>query len=146
MVNLYKELRNFSNLNSDSGAIVEFVGKVRKNSNSKTLKGMFIECYKKMAESQIQIIANNAMKKWSLDDYKIVHRYGDLKVGEVIVIVMVSSQHRKDALEATSYIIDWLKIKSPFWKKEIYNDSEKWVEQNNKDLKIISDSTLQRSH
>ena len=98
---------------------------------------MFIECYKKMAESQIQIIANNAMKKWNLDDYKIIHRYGDLNVGEVIVIVMVSSQHRKDGLEATSYIIDWLKIKSPFWKKEIYNDSEKWVEQNNKDLKII---------
>lgn len=107
---------------------------------------MFIECYKKMAESQIQIIANNAMKKWNLDDYKIIHRYGDLNVGEVIVIVMVSSQHRKDGLEATSYIIDWLKIKSPFWKKEIYNDSEKWVEQNKKDLKIIDRFSHQQSH
>ena len=106
---------------------------------------MFIECYKKMAESQIKIIANNAMKKWNLNDYKIIHRYGDLNVGEVIVIVMVSSQHRKDSLEATSYIIDWLKIKSPFWKKEIYNDSEKWVEQNKKDLKIIDRFSHQQS-
>ena len=62
------------------------------------------------------------------------------------VIVMVSSQHRKDSLEATSYIIDWLKIKSPFWKKEIYNDSEKWVEQNKKDLKIIDRFSHQQSH
>ena len=55
---------------------------------------MFIECYKKMAECQIQIIANNAMRKWNLNDYKIIHRFGDLIVGEVIVIVIVSSQHR----------------------------------------------------
>ena len=104
---------------------------------------MVIECYKRMAEKQIKIIVNKAIAKWRIDDYKIIHRYGKLNVGDIIVVVLVSSQHREEGLKATSYIINWLKIKSTFWKKEIYYDSEKWVDQNDKDLKILKTTNLQ---
>ena len=133
-INISTELRKFSIKNKSSGSIVNFVGKVREKSKKQLVKHMFVECYEEMAKKQINLITKKALLKWKLDDYKVVHRHGKLKVGETIVIVMTSSQHRKDSFEATSYIMDWLKIRAPFWKKEIYNNSEKWVTQNQEDL------------
>ena len=76
-----------------------------------------------------QKILKNAEKKWNLDYCYIIHRYGTLKAGESIVMVITCSKHRKEAYAANQYIIDWLKINAPFWKKEIFENKSKWVEQ-----------------
>ena len=111
------------------GALVSFIGSVREETNSGKVKKLFIEHYKNMAEKIIYKAALNAEKKWNLDYCYIIHRYGTLKAGESIVMVITCSKHRKEAYAANQYIIDWLKINAPFWKKEIFENKSKWVEQ-----------------
>ena len=111
------------------GALVSFIGSVRGETNSGKVKKLFIEHYKNMAEKIIYKTALNAEKKWNLDYCYIIHRYGTLKAGESIVMVITCSKHRKEAYAANQYIIDWLKINAPFWKKEIFENKSKWVEQ-----------------
>ena len=111
------------------GALVSFIGSVREETNNGKVKKLFIEHYKKMAERIIYKTALNAEKKWNLDYCYIIHRYGTLKAGESIVMVLTCSKHRKEAYAANQYIIDWLKINAPFWKKEIFENKSKWVEQ-----------------
>ena len=111
------------------GALVSFIGSVREETNGGKVKKLFIEHYKNMAEKIIYKTALHAEKKWSLDYCYIIHRYGTLKAGESIVMVITCSKHRKEAYAAIQYIIDWLKINAPFWKKEIFENKSKWVEQ-----------------
>ena len=111
------------------GALVSFIGSVREETNSGKIKKLYIEHYKNMAEKIIYKTALNAEKKWNLDYCYIIHRYGILKAGEHIVMVITCSKHRKEAYAANQYIIDWLKINAPFWKKEIFENKSKWVEQ-----------------
>ena len=111
------------------GALVSFIGSVREETNDGNVKKLFIEHYKNMAEKIIYKTALNAEKKWNLDYCYIIHRYGTLKAGESIVMVITASKHRKEAYAANQYIIDWLKINAPFWKKEIFENKSKWVEQ-----------------
>ena len=111
------------------GALVSFIGSVREETNSGKIKKLYIEHYKNMAEKIIYKTALNAEKKWNLDYCYIIHRYGTLNAGESIVMVITCSKHRKEAYAANQYIIDWLKIKAPFWKKEIFENESKWVEQ-----------------
>ena len=111
------------------GALVSFIGSVREETNDGNVKKLFIEHYKNMAEKIIYKTALNAEKKWNLDFCYIIHRYGTLKAGESIVMVITCSKHRKEAYAANQYIIDWLKINAPFWKKEIFENKSKWVEQ-----------------
>lgn len=101
--------------NSDTGAIVSFLGTVR-NDNIKEMK---IETYKEMAESELKKLEKNARKKFDVTDIRIVHRYGKLRVGENIVLIAVSSAHRKNAFRACEYLIDELKKVAPIWKEEI---------------------------
>ena len=111
------------------GALVSFIGSVRQETNNGKVKKLFIEHYKNMAEKIIYKTALNAEKKWNLDYCYVIHRYGTLKAGESIVMVITASKHRKEAYAANQYIIDWLKINAPFWKKEIFENKSKWVEQ-----------------
>ena len=111
------------------GALVSFIGSVREETNSGKIKKLYIEHYKNMAEKIIYKTALNAEKKWNLDYCYIIHRHGTLKAGESIVMVITCSKHRKEAYAANQYIIDWLKINAPFWKKEIFENEAKWVEQ-----------------
>ena len=111
------------------GALVSFIGSVREETINGKVKKLFIEHYKNMAERIIYKTALNAEKKWNLDYCYIIHRYGTLKAGESIVMVITCSKHRKEAYAANQYIIDWLKINAPFWKKEIFENKSKWVEQ-----------------
>ena len=111
------------------GALVSFIGSVREETNDGNVKKLFIEHHKNMAEKIIYKTALNAEKKWNLDFCYIIHRYGTLKAGESIVMVITCSKHRKEAYAANQYIIDWLKINAPFWKKEIFENKSKWVEQ-----------------
>jgi len=111
------------------GALVSFIGSVREEANNGKVKKLFIEHYKNMAEKIIYKTALNAVKKWNLDYCYIIHRYGTLNAGDSIVMVITASKHRKEAYAANQYIIDWLKINAPFWKKEIFENESKWVEQ-----------------
>ena len=111
------------------GALVSFIGSVREETNSGKIKKLYIEHYKNMAEKIIYKTALNAEKKWNLDYCYIIHRYGTLNAGESIVMVITCSKHRKEAYAANQYIIDCLKINAPFWKKEIFENESKWVEQ-----------------
>ena len=134
-VKIQKEKFNPQNILRDAkkekkyGALVSFIGSVRQETNNGKVKKLFIEHYKNMAEKIIYKTALNAEKKWNLDYCYIIHRYGTLKAGESIVMVITASKHRKEAYAANQYIIDWLKINAPFWKKEIFENESKWVEQ-----------------
>ena len=134
-VKIQKEKFNPQNILIDAekekkyGALVSFIGSVREEANNGKVKKLFIEHYKNMAEKIIYKTALHAEKKWNLDYCYVIHRYGTLKAGESIVMVITASKHRKEAYAANQYIIDWLKINAPFWKKEIFENESKWVEQ-----------------
>jgi molybdopterin synthase catalytic subunit len=113
------------------GAVVSFIGYVREyNEDTKTkkLKQMYLEHYPGMSEKALMKIELNAKSRWSLEDVFIVHRIGKLLPNEPIVAVVVASQHRKNAFEACEFIIDFLKTDAPFWKKEISDQDELWVQ------------------
>jgi len=113
------------------GAVVSFIGYVRdynKDINTKKLKQMELEHYPGMTEKALVEIELNANARWILEDIFIIHRIGTLLPGDPIVAVVVASQHRKNAFEACEFIIDFLKTDAPFWKKEISDQDELWVQ------------------
>ena len=89
---------------------------------------MYLEHYPGMSEKALMKIELNAKSRWSLEDIFIVHRIGKLLPREPIVAVVVASQHRKNAFDACEFIIDFLKTDAPFWKKEISDQDELWVQ------------------
>ena len=110
------------------GAVVTFSGLVRGNDEASQLTQMTLEHYPDMTEKALLEIASEAMKRWSLEECLVLHRFGTLQVGDQIVLVVTISQHREAAFEAASFLMDWLKTKAPFWKKEKSGDNETWVE------------------
>jgi molybdopterin synthase catalytic subunit len=121
-----EELRR---LNSPSvGGIVTFVGVVRAESEGQRVDSMEIEVYPEMAEKQLQIIRAEAIKKFSVEEILIVHRYGNLSVGSNIVLLAVAAGHRNSAFDACRYIIDELKKRVPIWKREHTPTGAHWVE------------------
>ena len=130
-------INKFSLDNKHSGAIFSFIGKVRpKNQNNKVLS-IDIELYEKMAQVQIKKIINKLMKKYFIDDYLVVHRYGRVKPRENIVLIVVASQHRKESFRFGEELMDWLKVKATFWKKENFANGSEWVDQKETDKKFI---------
>ncbi|HEY4173905.1 MAG TPA: molybdenum cofactor biosynthesis protein MoaE [Rhodopila sp.] len=101
---------------ADIGGIGCFVGTVR--DNGRTVTGMTLEHYPGMTERAIAAIADQAAERWPLLGCTVIHRVGPLRPGENIVLVIAASAHRQAALDATSFLIDWLKTKAPFWKRE----------------------------
>tara|TARA_Y100001936_G_scaffold247961_1_gene294879 strand:- start:326 stop:766 length:441 start_codon:yes stop_codon:yes gene_type:complete len=130
-----QEVKNFQN-NKIDGAVVCFLGSVRDLEPKETLEKLEIEYYPKMAKKVLNETANKAFKKWNLSQCLIIHRFGELEVNEPIVLVITQTKHRKDAFKANEYIIDFLKINAPFWKKEHSPKGSKWVKQNKRDLEI----------
>ena len=102
---------------NDVGATVLFIGTVRNFSEVDTVVNMYYESYTKMAEERIQIIIDDAKQKWNIN-CRLLHRMGDLEVGDVSVVVAVSSSHRHDAFDACQYLIERIKRAAPIWKKE----------------------------
>ena len=131
--NFGKEIENFQK-NKIDGAFVCFLGSVRDLNSEEELKKLEIEYYPKMAEKVLKKTAKKAFDKWKLSQCLIIHRFGKLNVNEPIVLIITQTKHRKDAFRANEYIIDFLKINAPFWKKEHTNKESYWVEQNKKDL------------
>ena len=121
------------------GAVVSFIGYVREfNGNdikAKKLKQMDLEHYPGMTEKELMRIELNAKSRWDLEDICIIHRVGKLLPSEPIVAVIVASQHRKNAFEACEFIIDFLKTDAPFWKKEISDRDQLWVQDSSEDYK-----------
>ena len=121
------EVKKFSESLENVGALVTFTGIVR-GQKSKTLDYMFIEHYPGMTEAQIKIIIEDSFKRWKINDALVIHRYGKLEPGEPIMMVATAARHRKEAFEAAEYLMDYLKSRAPFWKKEILNGEGNWVE------------------
>jgi molybdopterin synthase catalytic subunit len=110
------------------GGIVTFVGVVRAESEGQRVDSMEIEVYPEMAEKQLQIIRGEAIKKFGVEEILIVHRYGNLMVGDNIVLIAVSAGHRDSAFDACRYVIDELKKRVPIWKRERTPTGACWVE------------------
>ena len=113
---------------TDIGGIGCFVGTVRSNAGDR-VAAMTLEHYPAMTERAIARITDEAESRWSLLGCTVIHRFGRLTAGENIVLVLAAAAHRQPALEATAFLIDWLKTKAPFWKKEEFADGgSTWVE------------------
>ena len=112
---------------TDIGAITSFIGLVRDLPNSQ-LQEMTLEHYPGMTEKALEAIVEQASQRWDLQNCAIIHRVGSLKPSDQIVLVSVLSTHRKDAFSACEFIMDYLKTDAPFWKKEVDEHGEKWVE------------------
>ncbi|NOD34869.1 MULTISPECIES: molybdenum cofactor biosynthesis protein MoaE [unclassified Ruegeria] len=109
-----------------NGAIVTFTGVVR-DLASGDLDVMEIEHYPGMTERALTKIAQEAKDRWSLGDVLVIHRHGRLAPGDRIMMVATAAPHRKDAFEAAEYLMDYLKSRAPFWKKEITRTGADWV-------------------
>ncbi len=109
-----------------NGAIVTFTGVVR-DLASGDLDVMEIEHYPGMTQRALTKIAEEAKERWSLGDVLVIHRHGRLAPGDRIMMVATAAPHRKDAFEAAEYLMDYLKSRAPFWKKEITNSGAEWV-------------------
>ena len=113
---------------ADIGAVGSFLGTVRDTAGGRAITAMSLEHYPGMTERALAAIAAEAEARWPLFGCTVIHRVGRLLPGENIVLVLAASPHRHAALEATAFLIDWLKTKAPFWKKETFADgSEDWV-------------------
>jgi molybdopterin synthase catalytic subunit len=113
---------------TDVGAVVTFSGLCRDEAGA--LAALELEHYPGMAHTEISRIADEATKRWALQGLTAIHRYGKLKPGENIVLVVAASTHRHAAFEAASFLMDFLKSRAPFWKKEHRTDGSEggWVD------------------
>ena len=125
--NLIEQLMDLSEREGEVGAITTFIGRVRGKEQTRQVNELFLEHYPTMTEKKIMEIVRNASKKFLLNGCIVIHRIGKLVPGELIVFVGVTSRHRKDAFEACSYVMDFLKTEAPFWKKEKGSKGEKWI-------------------
>ncbi len=123
------ELAAVSAGRTDIGGIGCFVGTVRGDGGDRAIAAMLLEHYPGMTERAMARIAAQAEQRWALLGCTLIHRVGRLTPGETIVCVLAAAAHRQAALDATAFLIDWLKTRAPFWKKEIFTDGgEVWVE------------------
>ncbi len=130
------ELNTFNASVAGAGAVVSFTGVVRDVTGG--LAGMEIEHYAGMTEKALGAIRGEAMRRWNLADALVIHRFGRLDVGDVIMMVATASPHRKDAFEAAEFLMDYLKSRAPFWKKEITKDGADWVASKAEDEDALS--------
>lgn len=119
------ELNAFTAAVQGAGAIVSFSGIVRDRDGG--LLHMQMEHYPGMTEKALEGIAVEAINRWSLVDALVIHRFGTLHVGEPIMMVATAAPHRADAFEAAAFLMDYLKSRAPFWKKEFTTDGAQWV-------------------
>jgi len=132
---LAAEMAGFGN---GAGAIVTFTGVVR-NNDAGDLQAMVIEHYPAMTQSALEGIEAEARARWNLCDSLIIHRFGRLEAGAEIMMVATASSHRGDAFAAAEFLMDYLKSRAPFWKKEITTAGESWV-----DSKAADEVALER--
>lgn len=125
------EVNAFTANVSGSGAVVTFSGLVRDEGG--TLSAMEIEHYPGMTEKALETIRAEAVARWSLEAAMIIHRYGRLAPSDQIMMVATAARHRKDAFEAAEFLMDYLKSRAPFWKKETGVSGDAWVSAKDED-------------
>jgi molybdopterin synthase catalytic subunit len=119
--------------NAQVGAVATFVGVVREMNDGSAVAGMELEHYPGMTEKAIGEIIEQAKARWNIFDVLVVHRVGSLKPLDQIVLVVVSSAHRGEAFAACEFVMDYLKTRAPFWKKEQTPEGARWVESRTSD-------------
>ena len=122
------ELNALHAANLGIGAVLGFVGYVRDFNDGQEVSGLFLEHYPGMTEKALAAIVAEAEQRWPLLRVEVVHRVGALAPGEPIVFVGTASAHRQAAFDAGNFIMDYLKTRAPFWKKETGSAGERWVE------------------
>lgn len=134
-----KELEALTRDRPSIGGVTSFVGLVRDVAGGEKIAAMTLEHYPSMTEKQLAEIEAEAHRRWKLDAVLIIHRYGELKPGDRIVLVATASAHRDAAFDACRFLIDWLKTKAPFWKLEETREGSRWV-----DAKASDDEAAKR--
>lgn len=114
--------------NAIDGAVVTFTGRVRDKNEGKNVTSLTLEHYSGMTEKSLAKIISTAKERWRIGRVKVIHRVGELFIGEQIVFVGVTSKHRQDAFAANEFIMDYLKVQAPFWKKEANKDGVNWLD------------------
>jgi len=122
------EVNAMSQGRTDIGAIASFVGLARDMNDGSGVQAMTLEHYPGMTEKALLALVEEARSRWTLLDVTLIHRVGRLLPGDPIVLVAVASQHRSEAFAACEFIMDALKTRAPFWKKEETPQGERWVE------------------
>lgn len=124
-----REIAALTSGRTDIGAIVTFTGTVRGEAKGRPIVSMTLEHYPGMTEAELERVETEARGRWPLDASLIIHRYGELKPGDNIVLVITASRHRHAAFEAAEFLMDYLKSRAPFWKKETTSDGTgHWVD------------------
>lgn len=121
------------------GGLASFVGVMRNHNEGSVVRAMHLEHYPAMTEKALAAIVDDAAARWSLQAVTVIHRVGDLRPGDQIVLVLTAAAHREEAFSACEFIMDYLKTRAPFWKKEITEGGERWV-----DARSSDDSAAER--
>jgi molybdopterin synthase catalytic subunit len=120
------------------GAVVNFLGVVRQSAGQDDVAALKIEHYPGMTEQTLWTIVEEAIARWDLQAVRIIHRVGRLPLGEAVVLIVVAAEHRAAAFNACEFLMDFLKIHAPFWKKEIGIDgSSRWLEAKTQDERAM---------
>ena len=123
-------LENFFSITPDwsCGALASFVGIVRNHDHGRPVRKLFYDSYASMADSMIGRLAREAGNRWNIHEIRVLHRIGEIRVGEAAVAIAVSSSHREEAFTACRFMIEEIKNRVPIWKKEFYEDGvSAWV-------------------
>jgi len=132
----YTDLKKFEDqlAKGKHGGVVSFVGTMRDYNDGFDVQSMYLDYYPGMTEKHIEKVGAEAAEQWDIVDSLVVHRYGEILPSEPIVLVAVWSAHRANAFDACRYIINYLKERAPFWKRETTAEGEqRWVEHNTQD-------------
>ncbi len=130
-----KVIREVCAHDPDIGAVASFIGLMRDRNDGDHVRQMTLEHYPGMTEKAIVEIVDEAKERWKLINVRVIHRVGELEPTDPIVLVVVASSHRRAAFEACEFIMDYLKTRAPFWKKEFTRKGERWVESRKSDRK-----------
>ncbi|MCF6236125.1 MAG: molybdenum cofactor biosynthesis protein MoaE [Gammaproteobacteria bacterium] len=116
-----------------SGGVVSFVGTMRNFNDGHEVSTMWLDHYPGMTEKHIEKVCEEALERWNIIGVLVVHRVGEIKPDESIVLVATWSAHRAEAFDSSRFVINYLKKRAPFWKRESTNKGQRWVEHNTED-------------
>ena len=126
--NMAAEMASLTAHDRDIGAVVSFTGLVREMTAQGAITSMELEHYPGMTERALEEIVVEAQARWPLQGVRLIHRHGPMEPGEGIVLVLTASRHRQAAFEAAEFLMDYLKTRAPFWKKETGAAGAQWVD------------------
>ena len=127
------EMLTLRKRNPKIGAVASFVGVVRDLNDGDSVSTLTLEHYPGMTEKSLEAIVQQAKERWDIYDALIVHRVGTMRPLDQIVLVIVTSAHRGESFQACEFLMDFLKTRAPFWKKEVTPEGERWVDARSSD-------------